>query len=63
LNERGCIIDKIWGGAWSPDFQALVVATNDLLISISRDFDTIDEVDLFPTHAGKGESFKFTVLL
>lgn len=49
------MIDNVWGGAWSPDFQMLVVATSELLISVSRDFDTIDEVDLFPTHAGKGK--------
>ncbi|KAI6182734.1 Serine threonine protein kinase-related and IKI3 domain containing protein [Aphelenchoides bicaudatus] len=55
LSERGCIIDEVWGGSWSPDFQTLVIATKNLLISISRDFDTIDEIDLFPKHAGREE--------
>jgi hypothetical protein len=52
----------VWGGAWSPDFQALVVATQNLLISISRDFDTIDEVDILPKHAGKGKVLNFNFL-
>ncbi|KAI6241324.1 Elongator complex protein 1 [Aphelenchoides fujianensis] len=43
LEERGCIVGEIHGGAWSPDLQLLVVATEDLLISISCEFDTIAE--------------------
>ncbi|KAI6203285.1 hypothetical protein M3Y94_00538500 [Aphelenchoides besseyi] len=54
-SERGCIVGEIHGGAWSPDMQILVVATDELLIAISAEFDTIAEVELLPTHAGKEE--------
>ncbi|KAI6178588.1 Elongator complex protein 1 [Aphelenchoides besseyi] len=54
-SERGCIVSEIYGGAWSPDMQILVVATDELLIAISAEFDTIAEVELLPTHAGKEE--------
>jgi hypothetical protein len=46
--------EALKGGQWSPDMQLLVLASNEKLYALSRDFDIVSEQDLRPLQPGKG---------
>ncbi|KAI1713602.1 IKI3 family domain-containing protein [Ditylenchus destructor] len=42
-------------GAWSPDLQLLILATDDMIYSVSRDFEIVSEEKMRPMEAGKDQ--------
>jgi elongator complex protein 1 len=55
VTEVGAMPGPILGGAWSPDLQLLSLASDEMLFTISRDFDVISEETLRPTNPGKDQ--------
>lgn len=48
------IFGPVKGGSWSPDLQLLILANEDMIYSISRDFDILCEENIRPQKIGKG---------
>ncbi|KAI1724817.1 IKI3 family domain-containing protein [Ditylenchus destructor] len=55
VESVACIPGPVKCGAWSPDLQLLILATDDMIYSVSRDFEIVSEEKLRPTEAGKDQ--------
>uniref|UniRef100_A0A0N5AFL1 Elongator complex protein 1 n=1 Tax=Syphacia muris TaxID=451379 RepID=A0A0N5AFL1_9BILA len=48
-------INNILGASWAPDFHSLVVNTENSIAFFTREFELINQDELFPTKSGKEE--------
>uniref|UniRef100_A0A914C5A1 Elongator complex protein 1 n=1 Tax=Acrobeloides nanus TaxID=290746 RepID=A0A914C5A1_9BILA len=55
ITEIASLPSPLLGGAWSPDLQALVLASSEMLFLVSREFEIISEENINPTSQGKDQ--------